>query len=150
MPPIDQSKLLEHTGDKRDRDKSSNKRSHAKQFRNNEAARRHQERVAEAMVGRVQPASGAFDGHKGDVITRFFKLECKTTQFRSLSVKSDWLTKLFIEAERESQLPALAVEFQQLPVAVGKQWVMIPLPVLTRLLLSWEDQQEKQDCAKQS
>lgn len=144
MSAIDQSRLLEHTGDRRDKDRASNKRSHAKQFRNNEAARRHQDRVAEALVGRVQPASGAFVGAKGDVITRFFKVECKTTQFRSMSVKSEWLSKLFIEAEQEGQLPALALEFQQLSLAVGKEWVMLPLPVLTRLLLCWEQHEEKE------
>jgi len=144
MPPIDQSKRFENMGSKRDAERASNKRGRAAQFLNNESARRHQDRVAEALVGKVQPASGAVVGYKGDVVTRFFKVECKTTGRKSMSIKSDWLTKLFIEAEQEQQLPAMALEFQQLSLAVGKQWALIPLPVLSRLLLAWESAQKKE------
>jgi len=142
MPPVDQSRRFENTGSKRDVDRASAKKGRAKQFRNKEASRKQEDLAAEILAGRTQPASGAFQGHKGDVITRFFKLECKTTENRSLSIKAAWLDKLWREAEMDDQIPAMAIEFQRLSPVIGKQWALIPLPVLATLLAAWEEREK--------
>lgn len=98
--------------------------------------------VAKRLNGRKQPGSGSSMYAKGDVkqasgpghsLDRFL-VECKQTKHASLSVKSEWLSKISREAMAVGLEPALSVEIKG-----GKDWqteahwVMIPMSVFQRL-----------------
>ena len=59
-----------------------------------------EKRVAKDIGGRVNANSGATDFYKGDVRTKDFLVECKTSTkpVKSFSIKKDWLVKLKEEA----------------------------------------------------
>jgi hypothetical protein len=71
-----------------------------------------EKRAASRFGGRVQPASGATDFHKGDVkVSGELRLECKYTTARSFSISPALLEKVEQEA-RGIELPAIEIEFQ--------------------------------------
>ena len=76
----------------------------------------HERTVAKQLGGRPRPASGALPGAKGDVegvtVGDWTALvECKRTMGQSLSVKVDWLTKIFDEAS--GRVALLSIEFEK-------------------------------------
>ena len=74
----------------------------------------HQENtVAKLLGGKKTPNSGAAKFCGGDVKTKSFLIECKTTMSpkKSFSIKKDWLEK--VEQERKDlQMPYSALAFQ--------------------------------------
>lgn len=139
---IDQSRLFAGMGSRRDSAKASEKLTKAARFFNKEKSRRHEERIAEALKGYTQPASGALPGLKSDVVSSKFKVECKTTQNSSLSIKAEWLQKIDYEAQTSGLRPALAIRFERMPVSVGKDWVVISLDSLVELIAAAKKVQE--------
>jgi hypothetical protein len=93
-------------------------------------------RVARRLGGRRNKASGACAMSKGDVFVkeRGWLAEAKTTGKKSMSVKRDWLVKISREASAEKLVPALVVSFEDVPVDVDRDWVMLPIRELLRLL----------------
>lgn len=93
----------------------------------------HNGRVAETDLskrigGRLRPGSGNMEGAKGDVVTAEYLVENKATQSDSMSLKSDWLRKIYQEALEAGKVPALAIQFTN---EAGKsekreRWVMVP------------------------
>ncbi len=72
-------------------------------------------------------ASGAMVGDKGDLKGKGFRVESKSTNSNSLSLKIDYLLKISGEALNYKQIPALAVQFvtdNGQPKRNGS-WVMI-------------------------
>lgn len=93
-------------------------------------AGRHSEvRVAKKIGARLTPASGAVDGFKSDMITPDYRIEAKSTQTATMSIKLEWLVKITEEALNSNKVPALTVSYV---TPAGKprrfgDWVMIPL-----------------------
>jgi hypothetical protein len=61
---------------------------------------RQEKKVAKSLNGRKTANSGATLFSKGDVATKYFLIECKTsiTQKQSMSIKKEWLEKIEEEA----------------------------------------------------
>ena len=69
-----------------------------------------QERLtAKAHGGRVTPRSGAGWVSKGDVHTEDEVIECKATGKTQVTIKAEWLVKVFGEATRKLKRPVLAL-----------------------------------------
>lgn len=58
-------------------------------------SKKQEDKVAKSLGGRRQSNSGATPFYKGDVVTKNFLIECKTstTEKKSVSIKKEWLTK---------------------------------------------------------
>lgn len=98
-------------------------------------------RVANELGGKRQKGSGSKPFHKGDVKSFEILAECKRTDKDSLSVKKDWLIKIHAEAVSYNRIPALSIEFDQMPGIVPKDWVAIPastLKLLLEYMKAWE------------
>lgn len=98
-------------------------------FNIGDAGRKSEKRLAVHVGARLTPASGAVDGHKSDMYTPEYRLEAKSTQNASMSIKLEWLVKITEEALNTNKVPALTVSFTD---GVGRprrfgDWVMIPL-----------------------
>lgn len=78
--------------------------------------------------GETVPGSGA-GWMKGDVSSRVFRLECKTTGKQSFSVTREMIEKIEEAALAHGQVPALIVEFNDdgkkvMEVAIVPTWVI--------------------------
>jgi len=91
--------------------------------------RKQEKRVAEEVGGTRQPASGALSRFKGDVKNDRFLFEAKRTEYASISVNVGWLAKICREAEKAGKLPALTLEWGEMPFGVPRDWVMVPMAV---------------------
>lgn len=114
-------------------------------------SRQQEERVAEALGGFRQPASGALRsgspleyetggvrrgksyGH-GDVQLDDFLLDAKRTKMGAIAVAVEWLRKISHEAAMKGKIPGLSLEWERLPAHVERDWVMIPASALRGLL----------------
>lgn len=86
-----------------------------------------QEKInAKRYDGRRTIASGSTPVDKGDVKGDGFRMECKSTEARSYSLKLDDLHKLVAQAQ-DGELPAFTIEFRPKDRA-GKyeQYVVLP------------------------
>ena len=84
-------------------------------------------RLARDTGGREQPRSGAHPILKGDVDAGTLLIEAKWTSKLSMSIKQDWLVKITREAQAlDGKTPALAIEFQNMPPDVPRDWIMLP------------------------
>jgi len=91
---------------------------------------------AKALGGKATMQSGASAGDKGDIVTRDYLLEVKTTQSGTLPIDVGWLRKISAEAVRRGKTPALSVVYISAngrPKPEGA-WVMIPEAVFKELL----------------
>ena len=102
--------------------------------------RKAEESLAKRLKGQQQPGSGALDGAKGDVkkdTSSFsFLVENKATKNESLSLKRDWLLKVYQESLEQGRLPALSLQFTNDAGISEKRerWVMVPEHVWQELL----------------
>lgn len=104
----------------------------------------HHGRVAEKntakrLGGKLQPGSGNMDGAKGDVVIDAktpLLLENKATANDSISIKLDWLLKVYQEALETGKTPALAIQFTSLSGTSEKRgrWVMLPEAAFQELI----------------
>jgi hypothetical protein len=91
--------------------------------------RKSEKRQARELKARLQPASGALPGAKGDMKTEASLIEYKSTEKESLSLKHEWLTKISGEALHINMTPILIMAFVH-PNGTPKdhgQWAVIPL-----------------------
>lgn len=107
------------------------------------AGRQSEGRVGESLAARLTKASGASERDKGDIETPVwnlkeqydpdsyqFRIECKSTQNQSLSLKRGWLHKIYREAHGYQQNPALIVSFTDERGDTRypeDEWVLIPM-----------------------
>lgn len=84
-------------------------------------SRKSEQDAAAEIGGRVQPASGALPGMKGDVQSRDFLLEDKFTDAASYSLSRTVLDKIEHEAFRAMRKPLLRVTIK------GKTYYVMPL-----------------------
>ena len=68
--------------------------------------------MARTLSGRVQAASGALPGNKGDVLSEDYLVECKRTDKASLSIKKEWLEKIDQEAAAVNKEFVVHIEIQ--------------------------------------
>lgn len=68
---------------------------------------KHEKRLAKAVGGQRNVASGAFWFRKGDVRSKDLLIEHKWTGKKSFSIKADVLEKITTEALLESRTPVL-------------------------------------------
>ena len=95
---------------------------------------RQEEATADRLGGSVQRGSGATENHKGDVKTRDWLVENKTTEHASMSVKGSWLEKISGEARIAGKDPAVEIEIRGITDPLTeKQWVMVPASVFAEM-----------------
>ena len=70
-------------------------------------SRKHEDRLAKAIGGKRNAASGAFWNRKGDVRSQDLLIEHKWTGKTSFSVKAKVLEKIVDEAILDSRMPVL-------------------------------------------
>ncbi len=70
---------------------------------------KHEKRLAKAIGGQRNVASGAFWFRKGDVRSKDLLIEHKWTGKKSFTLKSDVLEKITTEALIESRTPVLGI-----------------------------------------
>lgn len=85
-------------------------------------------KTAKRMGGVLTPASGAMSGAKGDIKKGKFLIEAKATKNDSMSVKKEWLCKIYQEALEQGKEPALSIVFTDEAGNSGRRdrWVAIP------------------------
>lgn len=93
-------------------------------------SQRQEKRVASETGGSVQPGSGAFGGHRGDVKTPDFLIEAKTTGKYSYRVTCKLLSDTMKKALHSGREPALWITFEN---GQDKDWVMVPAHVFEEL-----------------
>ena len=95
----------------------------------------HEKHTAEIFHGRTTPGSGAKPFHKGDVKSDHFMVECKLTDNKSMTFKTEWLKKIYLEAFTRNRFPAVHLQFNDIvDDVVEKNWVMIPESVMKMIL----------------
>jgi hypothetical protein len=87
---------------------------------------RHEKINAKRYAGRRTIASGATPVDKADVKGAGFRMECKSTEKKSFSLKLEELHKLIAQA-KDGEIPAFTIEFRPQDRA-GKyeQYVVLP------------------------
>src|SRR3990172_7882854 len=90
-------------------------------------------RVSEDIAGRKTPASGAFDGHKGDVENSSFLVDAKLTEQKRFNLSEKVLAKIDKEALAYGKIPAIALEFTNFRFGVTNKWAVIPYSVFVKI-----------------
>lgn len=90
--------------------------------------------LADKMGGFRRPASGAFEGMKGDVSLDAFLLDSKSTVGELLSVGRKDIMKICREAEGDNLNPGLVLSWINMSPTVEREWVAIPLSVFMDLI----------------
>ena len=80
--------------------------------RNKERSDKHEKKAAKKIAGRTTPGSGSLPFNKGDVRSDFVRMECKTTEKKSYSVKKELLLKIRKETEPH-KIPVFNIQFEQ-------------------------------------
>ena len=93
-----------------------------------------EKKVAKEIGGRVVAGSGASMYSKGDVENRDILVECKTTARPNITVKGEWLEKIYMEALDKRKTPALSIELRGKTGIAPQDWVLIPLNVFSELV----------------
>lgn len=99
-------------------------------------SQKQEKRGAKSLGGRVTPASGSLDGFKGDVKTDTELVEFKRTDKKSLSLKAEWLEKIYMEAWMQGRQPLLGVEIG------GRNWIMLEEYHYVELRTAYETMQK--------
>lgn len=102
---------------------------------------RAEKATAKRIGARLTPASGARDHSKGDMATRKFRIENKSTKKNSLSIQLDWLLKIRQESLETGQTPALTFQFTQGngDTVRNGAWAVVPEYVFAELLAFYEE-----------
>lgn len=77
--------------------------------RNRQESKKHENRIAKKVGGSTNAASGAFWSRKGDVRSSDLLIEHKWTGKKQVTIKSDVLKKITMEAIIDSRTPVLGL-----------------------------------------
>jgi hypothetical protein len=91
-----------------------------------EQGRRKEKELARDMGGQQQPASGAFPGHKGDVVKDQCLIEHKYTKALSFPLTLSLFRKIRREAEESGKKPVVVLEFSGGFSHSEEKWAMVP------------------------
>lgn len=83
-----------------------------------------EDRAASMVGGRKTKASGACQHDKGDAKSKNYLLECKSTDKKSIALKTEWLRKISGEATAKNKIPLMFLTFEDL--GPERDWVMMP------------------------
>lgn len=102
---------------------------HSTMHKIGDSGRKSEERLAKQLGARLTPASGAVQGFKSDMLLNDYRIEAKSTQTATMSIKLEWLVKITEEALNSNKIPVLTVSYV---TPAGKprrfgDWVMIPM-----------------------
>lgn len=106
-------------------------------------SRKHEKRVAGLLGGKTTPASGAVpftrrelnpDSVGGDIVTRDFLIEHKSTSRGSLSIKREWLEKVRRGADKKMLDAALVITYTDGKGRPLEEWVAVPMDVFRRMV----------------
>ena len=79
---------------------------------NKEKSDRHEKKAAKKIRGRQTMASGALSFGKADVFNDIVRIECKTTEKQSYSIKKELLLKVANETEH-GKIPVFNIQFEE-------------------------------------
>lgn len=82
--------------------------------------------LAKKLGGFRQPASGAIEGMKGDVVTKSYLYDSKETKHMSISLSYDMLQKLILEAYDADKDPVLVLTYNEVKRGC-KEFAVVPL-----------------------
>lgn len=91
-------------------------------------------RVATAIGGRRQKASGALPGSRGDVRSVELLNECKRTDKKSISITIEYLQKITQEASYYNCIPSVSIEIESPPKFVNRDWILLPAGFVKELM----------------
>ena len=106
---------------------------------NKEKSDRHEKKAAKKIRGRQTPASGAMAFNKADVYSDLVRMECKTTEKRSYSIKKELLLKVAGETEH-GKLPVFNIRFEE--ESGNLNYYIIDEGFFLELLELWRKQNE--------
>jgi hypothetical protein len=104
-----------------------------------DSGRRSEKRVAGKLNARLQPASGAVDGFKGDMkLQRNLKFlaEAKSTTTDALKIDLGWLMKIQQEALHKNSKPLLIISFVDASGnlrGLKEDWICMPVSCFNEL-----------------
>lgn len=90
--------------------------------------------LADKLGGFRRPASGAFEGMKGDISLDSLLMDSKSTVGELLPIGRKDIMKITKEAEGDGKDPALVLTWVNMASTVEREWVAVPLTVFMRLL----------------
>ena len=99
---------------------------------------KQEQHIAKALNGKTVSGSGCGKFYKGDVLTKTFLIEAKTSlkDKKSFSVKKEWLEKMQEQAfEQGKNNCALAIDFGD-----GKNYYVITEKLFTELITYLEEE----------
>lgn len=107
-------------------------------------SQRQERTLASKFKGKTQIGSGSRRFNKGDVKTVELLIEAKQTTKESISIKRDWIEKIWKEAVGYNKTPALAFEFidwsTRASRGVEKHWIAVPASFLQKLIDHYMDE----------
>ena len=98
-----------------------------------------EDRIAKAVGGKRQKASGALPGARGDVRSVELLNECKRTDKKSISISIEYLQKITKEASYYNCIPSVSIEIASPPKFVNRDWVLLPAGFVKELLEVYRD-----------
>ena len=98
-----------------------------------------EDRIAKAVGGKRQKASGALPGARGDVRSVELLNECKRTDKKSISISIEYLQKITKEASFYNCIPSVSIEIASPPKFVNRDWVLLPAGFVKELLEVYRD-----------
>lgn len=102
--------------------------------------RTSEKRVAKALGAKLTASSGNQQRDKGDMKLDArlpFRIETKATVTDTMSVKLEWLTKIWKEAFNKAESPMLIISFvnsEGKSKGPGTEWCMVPRHVMEELM----------------
>src|SRR5688572_23785435 len=111
-------------------------------------SKKQEQRIASKIGGKRIPRSGGLPWSNwlknktsdGDISTKEFHVEHKSTEHASISIKKEWLNKVAAGARSSMKDPALVVTFEK-GLDQPEDWVMIPISVFERLIAKHDDEE---------
>lgn len=91
-------------------------------------SQKQEERVAKAIKGNKSKASGG-STCKSDCFNNFMRVECKSTEKKSLSIKRQWLEKITKEAHETLREPLFSFQFNETP----QKWICMREDLFERI-----------------
>ncbi len=104
------------------------------QKRRDRAGLAAEEELSKVLGARINRGSGAVAWRKGDMQVKQFKLENKSTQKKSLSIKKAWMDKITDEALSAGDIPALGLVFTDDQGRPDQMWVAVPAWVFKEMI----------------
>ena len=87
---------------------------------------RHEAQLAKKLGGKRQLASGSMAKEKGDIQLPELLLDSKETIDNKITITSQQLAKIQLEAQQRNKYPGLVISLQT-GLTVPGEWIMIPL-----------------------